>query len=455
MIGIILLAAAYFLFRTKRYYPSLLIFFLFLTNGFQVVPVQFLTAGAPVDKGTDFALLLTLLVTVTHFRRIKQLMVHFKILRWCLAMLGFIILEVFYSLFVMDYALVNVIQVFRPYLFLLSFMLFVFVPKETLERLFHTLAIITVCQAVLYLLQIVTKQTILLSAFGNEEVNITLTSGYSRYYNIPSYLTPVLCYFLYVYRSRLNVIHYLIILILFSAVVGPLHRSYILAIIAALSIYIFISQSRSNRIFLFAVLGIGVYLISFIGVVSKRMDETLADLQTTMGTRLSLQTIDTYQNTSLFRAAHLIERLEYIVKQPERIIFGIGLISDNTPQAAKLPFQIGLISERTGQISKVDTGDLVWSFVVLNLGIFGSLLFAVFHIVFLVFFFKNIQLSFAKIGFLTVLTAVFTSMAGVEMLMVTFRVIIILLAIIVLKQQAAFASRKRAAISETEAPIMY
>lgn len=453
MIGIILLAAAYFLFRTKRYYPSLLIFFLFLTNGFQIIPVQVLTAGAPVDKGTDFALLLTLLVTFTHFRRIKQIMAHYKILRWCLILLSFVILEVFYSLFVMDYALVNVIQVFRPYLFLLSFMLFIFVPEETLKRLFHTLAFITFCQAVLYLLQIVTKQTILLSAFGNQEVNITLTSGYSRYYNTPSYLTPVLCYFLFVYRARMNAIHYLIILILFAAVVGPLHRSYILAVIAALSIYIFITQSRSNRIFLFAVLGIGVYLISFIGVVSKRMDETLTDLQTTLGTKLSLQTIDTYQNTSLFRAAHLIERLEYIAKQPERIVLGIGLISENTPQAARLPFQIGLISERTGQIFKVDTGDLVWSFIVLNLGIIGSILFAVYHVVFLIFFFRNIRLTFARIGFPSVLTAIFTSMAGVEMLTVSFRVVIVLLAIIVLKQQAAFVSRRRAEESEAELVI--
>jgi hypothetical protein len=130
-----------------------------------------------------------------------------------------------------------------------------------------------------------------------------------------------------------------------------------------------------------------------------------------------------------------LERFDYLTKFQNGWLFGIGLISDNSIQAQKLPFTNGLVSEFTGQVVQIDSGDLIYSQLVLTTGIIGTILYLFIFGKFSIYFYKNLQHSeYSIIGLLTILYAFFTSMAGTEMLSYTFRVYVILISIVVFKQ---------------------
>ncbi len=434
MIGSILLIIAIYWFLNGTFYRSLLLFFLFLTNGLQLIPSVWLMSGLPLDKPSDLAIIYVMIVVFLRYKMLPGIVKQYPVFKWCLYIVAFVFMDALYSYFLLSYSLSNIIQVFRPYLLFFSFLVFFLVPTATLYKVFHTLALITVFQSLLFLSQIVTGEAILLSSIGNENVNTNALegSGYIRFYNSPSFLLPALFYFLFVYKYKSKAKQYLILVILFLTVLGPMHRSFILALVAVLSIYTLLRQNSSKRITYSAIIGLCIYAVSYVPVISNRMEGAFSDIRTTFSSDLKLQSIDIGENTAMFRIGHFLERFDYVLAQPEGWLFGIGLISDNAPYAAKLPFQFGLISEVTGQVVQIDTGDLIWSPLFLTLGFVGTALYIAFFIRLMVFFFRNSTATmYSAIGFVTILFYFFISMVSTEMLNNNFRVIILMLAVIV------------------------
>ena len=178
-----------------------------------------------------------------------------------------------------------------------------------------------------------------------------------------------------------------------------------------------------------------VFGVSLINVVNNRMTTAFSDLSYTFNSNLRLNNINQYDNTFLFRIAHVWERFDYVIRNEYGWLFGIGLISDNSIQAQKFHFINGLVSQFTGQVTQIDTADLIYSLLILNIGIIGTIFYLFIFGKFLVYFFENSdQSKYATIGLLLILYAFFTSMAGTEMLSYTFRVCVILIFIIVFKQ---------------------
>lgn len=432
MIGILLLIISVFLFNIKKFYASLMLFFLFATNGFQVIPVNWFMAGIPLDKGSDLAIMYILFVCIKKFSLIKRILKLNPIYKWSLYLLAFTTITAFYSYFVLEYPLTNIIQVYRQYVFFISFVLFFVIPLPILKKVFHSLAIITIFQSFLFLLQIALGIIILLAIDGSENVTTHLEGSYIRYYNSPALLIPTLFYFLFVYKFKNSVLFYPIIILLFLTVIGPLHRSAIMAVVAAITVYTV--SKKGNSIYLTG-LGVLIVLGSFIDIVNERMNEAYEDITATFSSNLNLQNIDQGDNNLVFRIAHFLERYDYMIKQPFGWLFGIGLISDNSPLAKKLPFRNGLVSEVTGQVVQIDTGDLIYSPLLLTLGIVGTIVYLLIFIKFLIYFFKNFKYSdYSVIGFLTILNGIFISMAGTEMLSFTFRLTILFLSVVVYKQ---------------------
>lgn len=432
MIGISLLIISIFLFNNKKFYASLMLFFLFVTNGFQLVPVYWLMAGVPLEKGTDLAILYILFVTIKKLNSIKCILKQNAIYKWCLCLVIFTTISAFYSFFFLEYPLTNIIQVYRQYLVFFSFILFFVMPLSVLKKVFHSLALLTIIQSFIFLLQIATGSILLLAADGSENVTTNISGTFTRYYNSPALLIPTLFYFLFVYKFKNSIYFYSVIILLFLTVIGPLHRSGIMALVAVITVYIVLK--KGNSIYL---AGIGVLFVlgSFFEVVNERMNGAYLDIIATFNSNLNLQNIDQGDNTMIFRIAHFLERYDYMIKQPLGWLFGIGLISDNSPLAKKLPFRNGLVSEVTGQVIQIDSGDLIYSPLLLTLGIVGTILYLFFFIKFLIYFFKSFRYSnYAIVGFLTILNGFFLSMAGIEMLSFTFKINILLISVIVCRQ---------------------
>lgn len=434
MLGLLLTVLAIYWFYAKKFHSSLMIFFLLLTNGFQIVPVKLLTAGVPLEKSSDFAVLYVIVLGWILRGSLRKILFNFPVFKYSLCIVAFVFLDACYSYFGLNYSVVNILQVFRPYLFFLSFLIFFYVPLPVLMKVLKHLCVITIFQGVLFIFQILTGKPLLLSASGLENVTTNVMGGYIRFYNTPVFLNVFFFYLTFIYKFKSKWMQYLSLAILVLTVVGPMHRSLIIAMVAVCSIYILIRQSVSRKVGYMAFLGLFLYAASFVGIFNARMNEAFNDLQSTFSSNLNLDNIDIQENTTMFRIGHLVERVDYVAQSPTRWLFGIGLISDNSSNASRLPFVFGLTSDVTGQVVQIDSSDLIWSPLILNLGFLGTIIYAVCIAMFLVFFYKLRSISkYSSLGFLVITLAFLISMMGVEMISISFRVIVMYIAVIVSK----------------------
>ncbi len=435
MLGIGLLLLAIGLFLTRHFYPALFLFFGFVTNGYQLIPPAVLMAGAPTDKLTDLALVFLLVALISRGGTFWVAMQQEKVFRWVGLFVLFVAIDGVYSLVSEGYELGGVLRVFRVNLFLLSFGVFFVVPTATLVRMLHALAVITVIQCVVYLIQIPLNLALLNSALAGSEVATTSVDKFSftRFYNTPVFLTPVVFYYLFQFRCRSTIIHWFVVGLLLLTVMAPLHRIYIFSFVVTASLYALFRQGRSQRAFYLVALFLIGYGVSLIDVVSYRLNEGFTDLAKTFDTSGSLATADYGENTFAYRMAHLSERVNHITEKPGGYLFGIGLLSEDSEQAGKLSFQAGSFDERIGRVAQINTGDIAWSLLILQLGFVGTILFVVMLIRIMRLFYRHPSAPFSTIGLLTLAVTFLISFAGTELLMIPFRTLLILMAVVVVK----------------------
>ncbi len=434
MIGALLTLVAIALFMTNRYYSSLLIFLGLLTQGFLIVPEGVLLAGLPIDKTADLSLVYVLAIGLLRFSTLRRAFQHEPLLRWIVAFILFVFADAFYSRFVLGYDLSGVIRVFRHNLFYLSFGIFLMVPAHELLRVWHTVAKITLVHCVLYLLQIPTGM-VLLGDPSSATINNMEAIGWIRYYNLPPFLIPTLFYYLFVYHPRSQTIRWAVIGLLLITVIAPMHRSYILVVAAVTSVYILSQQTTSKRfiyVALLIIMGNGAMMIDS---VQSRMNDGLVDINKVLAPGDNLARFGYDPNdTFSYRMVHLAERVSYVAETPARLLFGVGLLSEDTKQASKLSFQAGLFNERTGQISQVDTGDIAWSLLILYMGVVGVIFFIALHIQLFRYFLRHRNIPLSIVGLLTLATVFFLSFTGTEILQNSFRVSLMFLLGVVVKE---------------------
>lgn len=434
MIGALLTLVAISLFMTNRYYSSLLIFLGLLTQGFLVIPADVLLAGLPVDKTADFSLVYVLTIGLLRFNTLRRAFQHEAPLRWVLAFVLFVFADALYSRFVLGYELSSVIRVFRHNLFYLSLGIFLMVPTGELMRVWHTASVITLVQCVLYLLQIPTG-LVLLGDPSSTTINNMEAIGWIRYYNLPTFLIPTLFYYLFVHHPRSQTIRWAITGLLLITVIAPMHRSYMLVVVAVASVYILSQQTTSKRfiyVALLIIMGNGAMMIES---VQSRMNDGLVDISKALAPGDNLARFGYDQNdTFSYRMVHLAERISYVVETPGRVLFGIGMISEDSKQASKLSFQAGLFNERTGQIRQVDTGDIAWSLLILYMGVVGVLFFVVLHVRVFRYFLRHMATPISVAGSLSLATVFLLSFTGTEILQNPSRVCLMLFLGIVVKQ---------------------
>ncbi len=435
MVGIALLLLAIVLFLARRFYPSLFLFFGFVTNGYQLIPPSILMVGAPTDKMTDLALIYLIVALISRSKALWTVMRQEPVFRWVGLFVAFVALDGIYSLIAQGYELGGVLRIFRVNLFLLSFGVFFVVPTAALVRVLHTLAVITVIQCIVYLIQIPLNLGLLNSSLAGSEIAIHNASetGLVRFYNLPAYLTPVLFYYLFQFRCRTWLRHGLVLSVLLLTVLAPLHRSYIFTLLLVISLFVLLRKSHSQRILYLAILLIIGFSVSMVDVISSRLGKGITDFTNTFTTGKSLITTDIGDNTFAYRMAHLSERIGHVIQTPIGYVFGIGLLSEDTRQAQRLSFETGAHSQSTDQVSQIDTGDIAWSVLILRLGFIGTIVFVIMLIRFIRLFSRYQTVPFSTVGLLTLAVTFLTSFAGTELLMIPFRTLLVLLAVVVVK----------------------
>lgn len=417
MIGLVLLGIGIVQYLRGSFYSALLIFLFFVTSGFQIVPAALVLIGLPgAVKLSDFALVYVIVISLAYFSSISAYSKEIGIYRPVLLFLTFLLIEALYSFFVLDYSLSTIIRSARNYLFVLSFFIFFFSPVDVLQKLFKLLMVITLCQCVIYLIQIPLNQSFLtIGLTGGENISTTLDGDqYVRYYNTPILLTIALFYFIFVQNYDSLAYKALVLSLIVITVVAPMHRS--LMLINSLIIlygYFLLGKIRLKDVGYM----VGIFMVAIVILANTMVGDRLASALDDFQEVQSASTIDklqTEQNTFAYRIALFYERFNYVIRTPESWLFGLGLLTEDAPQAKKLNFTVGLKNE-WDEITQIDTGDNLWPLLLIRLGILGTFLYAFAFGKTGRFLFKNRGFPLSLVGFLFIIQQFLLSFTNTDM----------------------------------------
>lgn len=448
MLGLILVLVNLMLFnsvnQSAKFY-ALLIFFFFISNGFQVIPAPVIAIGMPgISKTYDFALIILFATFLFNF---QDTVTQFQNVRFITSIKLLILFSIacgVYSSIILNYDTQQIIRVIRPYLLLFSFAYFGFFEVDVLERVFIFLVKLTFVLSIAYLVQIPLHLTTL-QTFGGE-MNITTLEGtnWSRYYNTPVFLTISFLYCIFSNNIIQGRARWIFLLIFIVTVIAPAHRSYLTVTFGCVLFYLFTKTGYDQKILIIFSSFFSLLALSTLDVVNKVVDKTTKDLSFLSSP--SYKNLD-MMNTFSFRFLHFLERATFIIEDSSRWIFGLGFITETSPQGQRLNFNVGLEDKASiGKIIQIDTGDIVWSILVIQGGVLCILLNLWVCYSLINFFRKYRWVDYSETAMVSVIIAVMTSFFGTELIGNAFRVITLFLFVLVYKT----VQRKKIEVYEQE-----
>jgi hypothetical protein len=409
MLGAFVFLLCIFLYLSPHRYIAVFLLFVLVTASFQLVPLQYMVLpAAGIKKTFDWVLLFQgfiLLVLPQYFLN-KDVWNKFRIL--ILYSIVLLVLLV-YSIFFRQIEISVSIRVFRGLIFFTTIFLFTSLSIQELQKVFRLIIIFTSLAALLYCLQTILGKT-LLNNISSGDMGMD-SESISRYYNLPVYVYPVI-FFLFFSKNLFNIQFKKILLFVNSmAILLTQHRNLIIAVLICYLIYILINQGLKMRNLVFySIIGIGILM----GVNSFLSDRLTQGFEDVSNTSFDISSPDFYNvklselSTTEFRQLLLVERINYVLKDNMKALFGLGLITDDSRKASALEFNVGM-SDGYGNVTQVASSDIAWSTLLLQLGFLGVFVFILVHLFLLMKFFSERKNVFMQVGFLYIICLLLTS----------------------------------------------
>lgn len=364
----LLLLGVIFYFTDKRVL-SVLIFFFFITNGFQLVPMSLFDTKSIITKPLDFAVLYTFIISAIGVIKYRDFIIKNRLSAWVFIFLCCILIIIYISKYELGIGWSDIIRTSRNFSLLLVFFVFRRLTSDEIKTTIRILLYITSFLCTLYVIQ----------AF----IGIPLLSGdtktghlgkITRYYNV-----PILYYFtlfIIVFKNPFKGFwKYASIFIFILVCIVSLHRSLMIAIFLSVFTGIFL-QGGFKGVVKYIFIG-GLILIPFMEKLTERFEDTTSnDIQSVMeGAFDDYGEVVSVDGTFLFRIAHFYERYDYVIEKPMRAAFGVGLMTEDSPITRKtFEFKIGVPNE-DHEVTQLDTSDIAWSNFILRLGFIGTILY--------------------------------------------------------------------------------
>lgn len=405
------LILALFLYARGYKVVSLIIFFFFVTSGFQLIEDEVFDLGIGISKGSDLAFFAVLGCLVMDVAFNKGYLRSDSFTKVLFLFFCYLFIQVLYSRFVVGLSWSEIIRTSRAYIFWLTYFIFRNMDVKDLERLLNCIFVITVILSFIYLLQILIGESIL-----NHEGSISYKIfGYElkRFYNQPHTIQFITL--MAIYKNPLKGLPRLIAtFILIVALLGAFHRSLTgcFVFVILLGYVLRLPNQLRVRVIILS-LAVLIPSIAFIGhrFVQSR---TYADMQAVVAgdfTEIDYESLELFQNSTFaFRMGHVYERILYLEENPPGQIIGTGLIAEYSPAAnQKFNFLIGLSDNVTGAAVQIETSDISYSPLLLRIGFLGTGLYLLLYISMLIFFFKRKDNEYAFFSFLFIIMALLLS----------------------------------------------
>lgn len=429
----IFLLLALWWFKKGKKELSLITFFGFLTEGFQLIPEAVFAFPVSI-KPTDYAILYLFGVIAMEYLSGKRKELIEVLPKFTLIFLSFIAFAAGVSIFIHHIPIVEVVKNTREYFLLLTPILYYTLTKDEIQGVFKTLFRITIFLSILYTLQPIWDMPIMQGYYTVGKTDLFGMFKIARFYNTPTYLYIFFFYALYNSEFSLkNKILYTSIMAL--PILLCMHRSLLMAIVAVILFNHFKEKIKKIYPILIVLL---VALIPFLGAIQGDILDTQIAQDIIGSVEVEPEDFvpgELGEATFTFRVLHFLERLYYASENWLTLLFGFGFMSEGSDYTmSNFDFIVGLENEDTGFVNQVDTSDIAWSLFVIRFGIIGTILYLVYYFTLVNFFNKEYKSeTLAKVSF-SVLGVIFiTSFTSVQILSMEFISLILLLYVLLVK----------------------
>ena len=388
--GLVLIAI--FLYVKDYKVLALIIFFFFITSGFNLIPEEVMT-NKLFSKGMDYAILIIAGMVIIDSFCIKNYLKPDKLIWLILGFYGFLAVCVIYNKLVIGTSWIEIIRTIRYNVLWIAYLVFRNLSRERLLHLLNYLFLITVACATLYLLQIFLNETIL----NETEINHVwlFRMKIPRFYNQPDMLQIFTFMAIYFnpYKGKIKIIT---TVILVMALLGAFHRSLFIAFVLAISIGYIVRLSRAKKVVVltsFAIIG-SIFIVFFgYKFIHSRTVNDIGIVLSGNAANIDASDIDIevlQKSTFTFRIAHLLERNQYLLAHPKAMLFGAGLMTEDSKLTSLMfDFKVGLVEEMLGKKAQLETADISYSILIMRYGYLGTLLVLSLYIFLMSYFYKN------------------------------------------------------------------
>jgi hypothetical protein len=408
MVGAILFIIAFACFFGRNRFISIVLVFALLTGGYQLIPLDYMVISSiGVTKCYDWVLLFIgamLLIQPQMFLN-NKVWKSFKMM----TLYGVILVVLLvYSIAIQNVEPTVSIRVFRNLLYFTPVFLFVQLSQEEIAKVFKIIILITAFVSLVYCLQQVFHKTLL---NGITSDYMGFSGEKDRYYNLPVYIYPVV-FFLFFKGNTLQIrFKYVLLSVCCVAVLLSQHRNLLLAIVVCYFLhFLFNNKFSVAKILGFSLLSAGLLYLAD-SLWNNRFSKGLEDISQSSFAIAPAAFYDidlTNISTTEFRQYLFQERLNYILKNTNETLLGVGLVTDDSRKAASLNFNIGM-DDGYGNVSQVASSDIAWSSMILQMGVVGSILFILFHTALIGKFFKEREDGIMQVGALYIIALFITS----------------------------------------------
>lgn len=421
MIFILLAITGFVLYVVGQRVLSLVIFFFFITNGYQFLPLEIFETEIGIKQALDYAIIQAFFIFI--FCLIKDYRLLFIkesiVNRWLLFFILTFGVIIVFNILILGIPIGQVIKTVRPYILLSVFYSFRILSAKDYQTIKNFLMLVTVLQCFLFIAQIFLNEQILNGYFGGGKIEIGEIE-LTRCYNIPMLLPYFLFQALFATNNETKDNFKIFIQILFFfTLLMPMHRSWILSLLTVMMYGIFLKANTQKKLVKYILL-FGILLLPIGGVIIDRFQSSNIKEDIQSATSGSFEDFDfdlDSENTLFYRFAHLYERLFYISEDWKTLLLGGGLMAEESDEAKELNFFVTFYSNETRTEMVISTPDIAWSMMFFRLGIMGTLFYMAFYCSLMIFFYKyRKDLNMAIGTYLFLIFTIFTSFTSVELI---------------------------------------
>ena len=406
IISICLLLAALIQYNRGKYAWPLFILIFFASNAFII------NLGEAPVKYKDFGILLLFgcccigYLKNSSFFSIKGL----SGAKISALFLTFFVFEFLYAYLTNVDSIGNILAVSRDYLYALTYFVFRKSPVEELKKGIRLIFKGVILACILFVTQYFTH----LELTNSYVAETNILAGNYRMQSTPPFIDLILLATLFYLRKMKG--RWLVIVLMFSIFLISQNRTPLLGLFLEIGLFVLFAKRTKYKIPIMIAAMVAFPFVN--SLLSSRSSEEggVSNMEVPVFTYISQGDFQglASQSTFMFRIALIAERADYLLSNPEKMLFGVGPMHEDTAQKY-FNFRIGtanIDSHNQARISQLDSIDTVWGPILIRYGFIGLILHISAVVWMILAYYKKRENPIMMLGFLTYVAAIAQSFSA-------------------------------------------